>query len=359
MEYAWLEDKNIEVLTEGDVYPRPRYKVPANYLEIFDTALLAAKVGNGIHKYMLDYTSKVNYETGYLARHIKNKPVYTEIERIFGDKTPTGVRVYESMDKIHTFDFTGIEKLHHFAADSFFSRASRILSDSSIPTTYEGDGVGIAFGENARHLSDEALNNGLILDIGAAKILMEKGIDVGLIEIGGKIVTNQLYFPEFDDYAVTGYGKKSAYNLKVKDGAKVVVYSEADGERFVDAFHYENADGQKFLVYGFDATATDETRYRNYYTQLQLLSSIEWLGGKKMPAVCVGNPDLYMLTSEGENGLAIGLWNIFADEILKPVIELDREYTEAEFINCNGKLIGNKIELSEISPFGFAFVNLK
>jgi hypothetical protein len=59
-----IEDKNIEVLSEGDVYPRPRHKIPANYLEIFDTALRAADCTNGIHKYMLDYTSNAgNYET--------------------------------------------------------------------------------------------------------------------------------------------------------------------------------------------------------------------------------------------------------------------------------------------------------
>ena len=359
MEYAWLRDKSIEVFSEGDVYPRPRYKVPARDLEIFDTALLAAKVGDGIHKYMLDYTSKVNYETGYLERHIKNKPIYEGIERIFGGKTPIGVRVYESMDKIHTFDFTGIENPHKYAADSFVSRASRMLSDSSIPTTYEGNGVGIVFGENARHLPEGALSGGLIIDIAAAKILMEMGVDIGLEEIGENIVNNLLYFPQFDDYVVTGYGKKSAYNLKVKAGAEVVVYSVSDGERFVDTFHYENAEGQKFLVYGFNAFDTDDTRHRNYYTQMQLMNSIEWLGSKKMAAKCIGNPDLYMVTSEGEEGFAIGLWNIFEDEILHPVIELDREYKSAEFVNCDGKLLANKLELSEIPPFGFAFINLK
>ena len=78
-----------------------------------------------------------------------------------------------------------------------------------------------------------------------------------------------------------------------------------------------------------------------------------------MTAKCLGNPDLYMMTKQNDEGLGIGLWNIFADEIFKPVIELGDKYTSAEFINCSGKLEGNKIELSEISPFGFAFINLK
>ncbi len=360
MEYAWIEDKNIEILTEGDVYPRPRHKVPAKYLEIFDTALRFAGVGSGIHKYMLDYTSKVGYETGYIEHHLKNAPIYEKIEEIFADKTDIGVRVYESLEKVKDADFTGIENPHSYIANSFFSIAARMLSDNSIPTTYSGNnGVGIAFGENARKLPKEAFDNGLILDIRAARILMEKGVDVGIEKIVEKLVNNLLYFPDYDDFVVTGYGKNSAYELTLKENAKVVVYSENDGKHYVDAFHYENADGQKFLVYGFDASFTEETRWRNYYTQRQLCDSIEWLGGYKMTAKCLGNPDLYMMTKQNDEGLGIGLWNIFEDEIFNPVIELGDEYTSAEFINCNGKLEGNKIELSEISPFGFAFINLK
>lgn len=361
MECALVEDKNIEIISEGDVYPRPRHKVPASHLEIFDTALRAANCTSGIHKYMLDYTSKaLNYETGYIDRHIKNKPIYKEVARIFADKKAIGVRVYEFLDKISQADFTGIENPHAYAANLFFDRAIKMLSDNSIPTIYEGnDGVGIAFGENARHLPKEAFENGLILDIRAAKILMEKGIDVGIESIGENTLNNLLYFPKYDDFVVTGYEKRSAYEVKIKDNAEAMIYSENNGERFVDAFHYENANGQRFLVYAFDGAFTDETRYRNYYTQRQLCESIEWLQNKKMTAKCLGNPDLYMLTSKNECGLAIGLWNIFADEILKPVIELDREYNTAEFIKCSGNLHGDKIELSEISPYGFAFINLK
>ena len=360
MECALVEDKNIEIISEGDVYPRPRHKVPAQYLEIFDTALRAADCTNGIHKYMLDYTSKaLHYETGYLDRHIKNKPVYDEIARVFKGKTAIGVRVYECLGKIPQADFTGIENPHAYAANLFFDRAVKMLSDNSIPTVYENNyGVGIAFGENARHLPAEAFENGLILDIRAARILMEQGIDVGIESIGDNLANNLLYFPKYDDVVVTGYGQTSAYEIKVKDGAKAVVYTENNGKRFVDAFHYCNDKGQKFLVYAFDGAFTSDTRYRNYYTQRQLCDSIEWLLNGKMAVKCLGNPDLYILAKKNEEGLAIGLWNIFADEILKPVIELGQEYHDAEFINCSGQLTGSTVELSDIPAFGFAFINL-
>lgn len=359
-EYSCIEDKGIEVLTEGDVYPRPRHKVPASYLEIFDTVLRAAGVGDGIHKYMLDYTSSAAYERGYLERHMRHAPIYEAIERIFSRKKEAGVRVYEPMNKVLDADFTGISNPHAYAADFFFARSSKMLSENTIPTSYsENDGVGIAFGESARHLPKEAFDHSLILDVRAARILMEAGIDIGIERIGDKLMNNLLYFPEEDDYVVTGYGEESAYELHVKDGAEIVVYSECNEKRYADTIQYANQDGQKFLIYGFDAAFTDETRFRNYYTQRQLCRSIEWLQGKKMAAKCLGNPDLYMFCKKGDQELAIGLWNIFADEIIKPVIELAEEYSEAEFIHCEGCLKGNILELSELPAYGFCFVNLK
>ncbi len=366
MEYAWLQDKSIEFVTEGDVCPRPRHKVPASYLEIFDTALRAANVGDGIHKYMLDYTSKVNYETGYLERHIKNQNIYAQIERIFRDKNPQGVRVYEYMDKIATANFSGIDDKNAYIAHNFFSPAARMLSDNSIPTTYEGTGyVGIAFGENARHLEPENMKNGMILDIRAAKILMERGIDVGIERIGENVINNLIYYPEIDDEVVSGYGAKSAFELSLKENAKPILFSkDSDGKLYPDAFHYENNDGQRFLVYAFDtvyicdAGHTNETRWRNYLTQKQLVASIAWLQNRALPAVCMDNPDMYMLCSANETSTAIGIWNIFADEILHPEILLDRNYTSAEFINCEGVLKDNKISLNTINPFSFAFINL-
>ena len=74
-----------------------------------------------------------------------------------------------------------------------------------------------------------------------------------------------------------------------------------------------------------------------------------------------GNPSLYIMAKKGDlDELAVGLWNFFADEILEPVIELDREYKEIDFYNCFGKLEGNKVRLdAPIAPYGFAFFTVK
>lgn len=360
LQYSQLKDKDgIDVLYEGDVYPRPRHTTPASYLECFDTALKSANVGSGIHKYMFDYTSNGRYEPGYLDRHLRNAENYRAIERIFADKVPVGVRVYENSDYVRKADLTGIDNPEGFIVNAYFSHASKLLADNSVPTTYQdSNGVGIAFGENARQLPDSAFDGGLILDIRAAKILMEQGIDVGIERIGAEKHDSLLYFPEEDDCTGTAYRKKSAYEIIPKPTAQTVVYSLCGEKRQADAIHYRNANGTRFLVYSFDAAFTDERRYRSYYTQNQLFMSIEWLSGSECPVVCKGNPDCYVLCSESEGETAVGLWNLFADTVFKPTLTLAHEYKAAEFINCSGTLNGNELILSDIAPYAFAVINL-
>lgn len=82
--------------------------------------------------------------------------------------------------------------------------------------------------------------------------------------------------------------------------------------------------------------------------------------GKNPPAYSYGNPHLYMQCKADEKTLAVGLWSFCADPIFQPVVELGENYDKIEFINCDGKLCGNLVSLSEIAPYGFAaFVTKK
>ena len=84
------------------------------------------------------------------------------------------------------------------------------------------------------------------------------------------------------------------------------------------------------------------------------------LNTKKLDAYSLKNPDLYILTKKNEKSLAIGLWNNFADAILKPVVELGESYKHARFVNCEGKLADNKIVLSKpLGAYSFCFIELK
>ncbi len=111
------------------------------------------------------------------------------------------------------------------------------------------------------------------------------------------------------------------------------------------------------MVFAFDAYMTPAERYRSYAMQDLLYTYIDKLG-KPLPAKCKGNPDMYMLCKESKNELSIGIWNFFADAVEKPIIELSANYNFAEFINCDGEIKDNKLYLSRIPAYEFAFIRL-
>ncbi len=353
MERSW-SGEGIEIFSEGDVYPRPRFACSAARLEGFDTALRADGGLDGILKYVMDYTSSAGYETGYWERHMRNMPLYGDIDRHFSGKAACGVRVYEAMQKFENAvipeEVAGTTNVQ----DMFFSPAARLLGACSIPTVYEGLGTaGIAFGENVRYLPDGALDAGLILDARAAQILSEQGIDTGVERLGEKFRTSEEKFLCCGEYICT-YGAK-AYSLTLKAGAETLsVFTEGDGAEHPAAYRYENAAGQRFLVFAFNGYFASDVFFRHYARAKQLSGSIEWLCGKRLPACCFGNPDLYTLCKRDERSLSVGLWNFFEDSALKPVAVLDREYSRIEFTGCSGRLEGDRAYLSDIPPFGFA-----
>lgn len=371
METSWMADSGFEIFSEGDVWPRPRWNCPAAFLEGYDTALRADGTLDGILKYGIDYTGSIDYELGYAERHIRNRKLYNEIEKNFADKTAIGVRVYEAPKKYAKMVIPKKIEGGSEIQDYFFPIAARVLAENTILTTWYGDGIcGIAFGENARHLPENAINNGLILDACAARILMEKGIDVGISEFISEEVTTQEYHIDEDEYTSCVYDTE-VYRVKLKNGA--VVKSEffvSDGVnmcgtsigtkgRIPASYTYENADGQRFFVYTADAYYNQETLWRNHVRGAQLAKAIEWLSGEKLPATCHKNPDLYMMCKVKNGEMAVGLWNFCIDSILSPEITLSKSYKKIKFINCKGKMKGNKVYLSEIAPFGFAGIVLR
>ena len=120
------------------------------------------------------------------------------------------------------------------------------------------------------------------------------------------------------------------------------------------AFYYQNKDGFKFFVFAFDAYLNGEGMNRSYARSRQISDAVKQMTGKALPAYCYGNPDLYILTEKNENSMAVGLFNLFADSVLSPVVELDGKYSKISFINSNGRLEGDKVVMTDIPPFGFA-----
>ena len=350
MECAWTKDKNIEIFSEGDVYPRPRTLVPAAYLEGFDTALRAAGCTDGILKYGMDYVSDADYETGYSRFHLKNQGLYEAVEKHFSDKTSVGVRVYETPAKLGDAVFSEEESIDNM----FFSLCARTLSYNTIPTVYEGEGItGAAFGENARHLPGTAFEKGLILDIKAALILKEKGIDTGISQCGEKITAGS--FETFSDNGnrISTMGAK-IYDITLESGAEMLSFTEKDGKIIPMSYFYKNGKGQSFFVLNVIPDISNPGVLRHYERNRQYREMVLRLSGERLPAEIGGHPALYMQCKKGESGLAVGLWNFFADTVTEPEITLRKSYTEIEFINCTGTLSGNTVRISDIIPFGFA-----
>lgn len=366
MEQSW--SGNIETMSEGDPFPRPRTACPASYLEIFDTALRASGDFKGILKYAIDYTSKPGYEDGYILNHEKNRSLYQQIDTHFKDKVACGVRIYERLNKFDDMVIpVELEMNGGEIQEFFFSLAAKMVSENSIPSTWYGDGVcGIAFAENVKTVSPESMKKGLIVDLRAAQVLQEQGIDVGLLSVGKKHRVSKEYFDIFDDnYAVD----VEAYDISVDENAQIqshfIEYEKEviETKRTIASYYYKNADGQQFLVFGFPAYANRQHMknsifgshvYSSYFRSKQIKNAIELFGEEKLPAYSYGNPGLYIMSKKSDSSMTVGLWNIFADKIFEPVIELDKKYSRIEFINCSGRLEENKVILSEMIPFSFA-----
>lgn len=348
MESSWCGD-DTDIFAEGDAYPRPRFTCPSNYLEGFDMALRAAGAITGTHKYTLDYFADPDYERGYNIKHIKNKDIYSKIEKHFSNKTPVGVRVYEYMNKFENMVVPPYYEGKDEIVNMFFSPAARMIAAQTIPTVYKGLGtVGVAFGENAAYLTDDALNNGLILDISAAAILQNRGIDVGLNEITGDIVVSQEYFPQKNLFVTLN--SCPAKTITVKDGTKIESNFIADGKRYIGSYFYENSRGQKFLVFAFDGYYMSEHAFKQYVRGEQIEKFVDFTG-KRLPVSMRNNPDCYIVCKENEKEKAVWIGNFFADECLNTTVVLDKDYKDVTFINCTGKLSGDKVVLDYIAPF--------
>lgn len=394
MQFGWFADSDIEIITEGDPYPRPRSRIPAAYLEAFDQIHRADGGSDGIYKYMTAYLEGPGYEDGYIDAHLRHKEIYELIDKLFADKVSVGLHPYIKQQKLAEAVFDDLEPFEEFGAyyrlDSVVPPEVYLVTDCSIPTSYEERGyAGLAFGENARHLSNEQLKNGLITDLKGAKILSERGIDVGLL---GYTRVNDNPSEEFfpaDDMAVM-IGQPSPFPLRfyrvdLRDGAGVVSYfrygddvpefgeyKAADNvikDDFPACYLYENADGQRFCVYTFVALNVQNRDiyngfngdfFLNYCRQRQLFDCVEWLQGKKLPAKSLKNPYLYVLCAEDEHSRCIGLWNLCEDEILHPQIELDAQAKEIKFYRTEGYLEGATVHLTKpLAPYDCAFIEIE
>ena len=345
---------------EDDPHPRPRYECPAYETEFFHTVMLADGNVDRVMKYGLDYYSDFSYEKGYAQAAERNKTLYGQIEEMFAGKKCVGFYLAEPFDRI---DYA--KELCVMPELSVIRSAPRkFLNDLSLPAVFEEGGVNVIFGENARNIDKGILKYGSILDIKAALILKERGCDTG-IEKCNVISTpeggiTEIYTEQSDNVNMM-HRPQYVYDCMLKAGVSVQTVLCVGENRFTASYVYENESGERYLVfcYDFNEMAPAWGYVRNYYRQKQVVKAAEWLNRKKLAAVCLGSPDLYIMTKTDGNSLAIGLWNHFADPVFTPEILLGEKYGRIKFINCDGVLKGDKIILSQpVNAFSYCFMEV-
>lgn len=349
-----------ELMAEGDTYPRPRYNTPSSYLELFDAVMRADGQHDGMLKYMIDYCSPLGYETGYLRRHMRDLPRMEAITAMFDGKQTCGVSVPVDASVMSHADFSVSDA---YTNNHPLPAAGRMLAQLSIPTTFSDDGMCTAlFGESARSYPLERLSQGAVLDGTAARILTERGVDVGLCEEGSFVT----------DVATTvrAHGAEHIVCIKRQTARLWVGALDARCEIALRAcltaagevplcYRYVNAAGQRFAVCTADTTGMSHLAalLKGYFMQHFMLDAIAWIAARPLPAVCRDEPDLYLLCKRSADGgrLAVGLFNCSADSILEPVIRLDGDYHSLRTVGCHGTLCGDTVHLdAPIPAFEFA-----
>ena len=174
--------------------------------------------------------------------------------------------------------------------------------------------------------------------------------------MGQTVKADSEYFPDNGRY-VGLFGRK-VKEITVKNGAVMLSCFELNGEKRVLTYSYENARGQNFLVFAFDGYTMSEHTFKQYARGEQIENWILSLG-KKLPASMRGNPDCYMICKDSEKGRAVFIGNFFTDECMNTTVLLDREYSEIEFINCSGRLVGDRVEIDYIAPYACVGFELK
>lgn len=361
--------RGILTMGEGDSFPRPRYAVSAAKMEFYHTIALADGNFDRLLKYGLDYMSNFNYEAEYALRSQENKPLYHEIGKMFSHKTCAGLYLVEPFDRIrYTHAIAEYPEM-----DIIHSAGRNYLNDLSLPSVFEPGGVNVIFGENARHFDRKILKNGTILDENAARILQEMGIDAGLASSrqpeGKEFRTEELshltdsfyeFYPAEGDNVLL-MAEPHANGIDLKDGARIQSWLHINEKVYIGSYTYENREGERFLVYNFSMGQDGKIPglIRSYYRQRQVIRLYPWLNGKKLPAVCPGNPNLYLMVKENATSMAVGLWNYSEDKIRRPVIDLEGPYQSIRFLNCDGVLEGDRITLtSGLAPFDFCFMEV-
>ena len=274
---ALMKKAGIVPLDENDPYPRDIGVVPEGMCEAYDRAMIAE--GDIVrNKYVLRRNVKTNrgIDPEYLAAHLAGVDEAKRIESAFSGASPVGFEVFapEHLLRDATLPKKYIGKRNLV---KFFSQpmAGILLAANGAPTRYDRDtGAPLAaFGPAAAKLPLEWLSRGVVLDQEGARLLHERGVDVG---------------------------------LAADSGARNV-----DGWRL-----YRNAKGQRFAVaektwYDLDYSAASPT-------PVPAGEIWKFFTGKDIPFLVSGAHGLHMIAKERSDGTPVALVNNMTEDAVGP-----------------------------------------
>ena len=354
---AWCRGSDIEIFDENDSYPRPTYHVPASVCEDLDLALRAnGRIGS--LKYVLDYYGSPDREEGYIRNHVRNMPFYDWIREHMAEKTAAGVRLYHPM---RTVEKATLPETFAGATDvmnRFFSGAAALLSQHSIPISYEGDldtDVGIAFGEDV--LSVSRFPKKMIIDLPAARALTEKGVDVGIVSSEKGFRPNMEYYPSRNEKIFLNIlhaprlAPAEFRKCTLKEQAVVLSEFALEEERMPATYRYQS-DGTEWMVLLFDGQLVNQSSsiFRSYELGEDLR---DFIAGDfpYIPHV----PQLYALYKKDETEKDVLFENLAPDLLFDFDVVLQKPAERIELFGAEGKLSddGMRVRItSDIAPFG-------
>ena len=356
MQAGWARGSGVELYAEGDPCPRVRYTVPGVYLDRYDQVLRAAGEIDGIQKYFFNYSSSPSYDTYNFDLHMRHQDLFRRIHEAFDGKEAAGIYTYEPMQTYALATDPGVPESRCIPA------SLRFATDNSLPIRHTpGTDAAIIFGDAAECADAEQFAHGAILDAAAAQILTRRGFDVGLESVGEVLHPGAEGFPH-ESHAPLSGGK--FLQLNHKTGAEVLsVLRGGNAEGAPCCFRYENADGQRFLIYAFVARDSLQTLdgsgvMRGLGRTAQVRSQLAWLSGREPDAICDGAPDLYMLVKKDADSMTVGLWNFGVDTVFEPVVHLGADWADLTVGEGSAVLDGRTVTLEPLPAFGCAFFTL-
>lgn len=376
---VWCRESGIEVFNENDSYPRPRYHVPANLCESFDLATRASG-GMGSLKYLIDYHSSPEYETGYMKHHLRNAPMARWIEEHFTDKTADGVQIYRPMRTIKEAKLPPVYGNDYAAEKDIMRRVFApeiwLLTQLSIPVRHDlSDTVpayGIAFGDDINYVPEGRMPKYMIIDLPAARDLIRSEVDVGLESFepapdqakevfersGRKPLEMVMTYSKVFRPAYLGSG---IYSGKVAPGAQIQSWFEdGEGIRIPASYTYDNGT-TKFLVLlaDVDTLGQSSTFCSSYARQQQLLNFL----GRPYPAI-ENEPDIYTLYKRTEDGseAAVLFQNLGQDMLFDFDIRLNRPCQSVECCGAEGTLSEDGMRFhinTDVAPWSSLALHLR